>query len=104
MEKGYHISGSDDAIFKLEDGSSIEGKEAVIKFISDAYSVVDIKDYQVAVNFAVKGDNGDEWVLLWDNGKVVTAEGEASNYNWMESFQFDGDKIIQMNQFSKPRN
>jgi hypothetical protein len=95
---------SDDAIFKLEDGSSIEGKEAVIKFISDAYSVVDIKDYQVAVNFAVKGDNGDEWVLLWDNGKVVTAEGEASNYNWMESFQFDGDKIIQMNQFSKPRN
>ena len=94
---------SDDVVFNLEDGSSIKGKETVIKFIYDNYSIADIKDYQVAVNFAVKGDNGDEWVLLWDIGKVVTAEGTAST-DWMESFQFDGDKIIQMNQFSKPRN
>ena len=75
-----------------------------MKFISDTYSAVDIKDYNVAVNFAVTGDNGDEWVLLWDNGKVAAADGNVTSLNWMESFRFDGDKIAFINQFSKSRN
>jgi hypothetical protein len=56
------------------------------------------------VNLAVTGDNGDEWVLLWDNGSVVTEDGASSSFNWMESFQFENGKIVMMNQFSKPRN
>ena len=95
---------SENVVFNLSDGSSIEGKEAAIKHISDTYSTVDIQDYKVAVNLAVTGDNGDEWVLLWDNGKVVTAEGNISSLSWMESFRFDGDKISFINQFSKSRN
>ena len=95
---------TDDVIFSLEDGSSISGKESAVKFISDNYSSVEIQDYQIAVNLSVIGDNGDEWVLLWDNGKVVSDSGESSSYNWMESFRFEGDKIARMNQFSKPRN
>jgi len=95
---------SDDVVFNLSDGSSVEGKEEAMKFISDTYSAVDIKDYNVAVNFAVTGDNGDEWVLLWDNGKVVAADGNVTSLNWMESFRFDGDKIAFINQFSKSRN
>ena len=95
---------SENVVFNLSDGSSIEGKEAAIKHISDTYSAVDIQDYKVAVNLAVTGDNGDEWVLLWDNGKVVTAEGNISSLSWMESFRFDGDKISFINQFSKSRN
>ena len=65
---------------------------------------IDIKDYNVAVNFAVTGANGDEWVLLWDNGKTVTSDGKETSLNWMESFRFDGDKIAFINQFSKSRN
>jgi len=95
---------SDDVVFNLSDGSSVEGKEEAMKFISDTYSEVDIKEYNVAVNFAVTGDNGDEWVLLWDNGKVVAADGNVTGLNWMESFRFDGDKIAFINQFSKSRN
>ena len=95
---------SDDVVFNLSDGSSIEGKEEAIKFISDTYSGVDIKDYNVAVNFAVTGDNGDEWVLLWDNGKTVTPDGKETSLNWMESFRFEGDKIAFINQFSKSRD
>ena len=95
---------ADDVVFNLSDGSSVEGKEAAIQFLSDTYSGVDIQDYNVAVNLAVTGDNGDEWVLLWDNGNVVTPEGEETSLNWMESFRFDGDKISFINQFSKPRN
>ena len=56
------------------------------------------------VNLAVTGDNGHEWVLLWDNGSVKTSDGTSTAFNWMESFQFENGKIITMNQFSKPRN
>jgi K(+)-stimulated pyrophosphate-energized sodium pump len=95
---------SEDVIFNLSDGSSIEGKEAALKHITETYSEVDIQDYNVAVNLAVTGDNGDEWVLLWDNGKVVAADGNITSLNWMESFRFDGDKISFINQYSKSRN
>ena len=63
-----------------------------------------ILGYNVAVNLAVTGDNGHEWVLLWDNGSVKTSDGTSTAFNWMESFQFENGKIITMNQFSKPRN
>ena len=95
---------SEDVVFNLSDGSSIEGKEAALKHITETYSEVDIQDYNVAVNLAVTGDNGDEWVLLWDNGKVVAADGNVTSLNWMESFRFDGDKISFINQYSKSRN
>ena len=107
IKKDYESAGSflaDNVEFRLEDGSTIEGKENCIKFMVEAYSAVEIEDYNVAVNLAVTGDNGDEWVLLWDNGSVVTEDGASSSFNWMESFQFENGKIIMMNQFSKPRN
>ena len=82
----------------------MSGKESVIKHVKESYSQIEIEDYNVAVNLAVTGDNGDEWVLLWDNGKVVSDNGDVSSLNWMESFMFDGDKISFINQFSKSRN
>ena len=107
ISKDYEMAGSylsDDVVFALEDGSRLEGKEKCMQFMIEGYSSIEIQDYQVAVNLAVTGNNGDEWVLLWDNGKVVTTEGEETSLNWMESFQFDGDKISFINQFSKTRN
>ncbi|MBC8455169.1 MAG: sodium-translocating pyrophosphatase [Flavobacteriales bacterium] len=107
INKDYEKVGNylaDNVVFNLEDGSSIEGKEAAIKFMLDSYADVDIKDYKVAVNFSVVGDNADEWVLLWDNGTIVSKNGEGSSFSWMEAFQFEGDKIIVLNQYSKPRN
>ena len=95
---------SDSVVFALEDGSRLDGKEACMKFMIEAYSSISIEDYFVAVNLAVTGSNGDEWVLLWDNGKTVTSDGKETSLNWMESFRFDGDKIAFINQFSKSRN
>ena len=92
---------SEDVVFNLSDGTLIEGKESAMKHISDTYSVVDIEDYSVAVNLAVTGDNGDEWVLLWDEGKIVQSDGESTIKSWMESFRFDGDKINFINMYSK---
>jgi len=104
--KEYDKAGSylaENVVFALEDGSQIEGKEKCINFMKDVYSSLEIQDYKVAVNLAVTGDNGDEWVLLWDNANVVTESEEATSFNWMEAFQFINGKIVFMNQFSKPR-
>ena len=91
-----------DITFNLDDGSSMQGKETILSFLKEVYSKMDILDYQVGVNLSVVGDNGDQWVLLWDNATVVTETGEKSAFAWMEAFMFEGDKIIFMNQFSKP--
>ena len=107
IKKDYKSAGSflaDNIEFYLEDGSTITGKENCMKFMEEAYSAVELEDYNVAVNLAVTGNNGDEWVLLWDNGSVKTSDGTSTAFNWMESFQFENGKIITMNQFSKPRN
>ena len=92
---------SEDVVFNLSDGSLIEGKESAMKHISDTYSEVDIEDYSVAVNLAVTGDNGDEWVLLWDEGNIVESNGKSIIKSWMESFRFEGDKINFINMYSK---
>ena len=106
INKDYEIAGSylaDNVVFALENGTRLEGKEKCMQFMIDGYSSIEIENYQVAVNLAVTGINGDEWVLLWDNATVVSNDGTSSSFNWMETFQFENDKIIFMNQFSKPR-
>jgi hypothetical protein len=106
INKDYERAGSflsDDVVFALEDGSRLEGKEKCLQFMIEGYSSIEIQDYQVAVNLAVTGDNGDEWVLLWDNANIVSKDGTSSGFNWMETFRFVDGKIVTMNQFSKPR-
>ena len=93
---------TDDVVFSLDNGSSLEGKESVLQFMKEAYSTVSINDYSVAVNFTVIGENGVEWVLLWDNATVETADGASSSYSWMEAFSFSGDKVNYLNQYAKP--
>ena len=107
INKDYEKAGSflsDDVVFALEDGSRLEGKEKCLQFMIEGYSSIEIQDYQVAVNLAVTGVNGDEWVLLWDNANIVSKDGTSSGFNWMETFRFVDGKIVFMNQFSKPRN
>lgn len=107
INKDYEKAGSylsDNIVFALEDGSRLEGKEKCMQFMIEGYSSIEIKDYQVAVNLAVTGDNGHEWVLLWDNANIVSKDGTSSGFNWMETFRFENGKIVAMNQFSKPRN
>ena len=77
INKDYEKAGSflsDDVVFALEDGSRLEGKEKCLQFMIEGYSSIEIQDYQVAVNLAVTGVNGDEWVLLWDNANIVSKD------------------------------
>lgn len=106
IKKDYEMAGNylaDNVVFSLEDGSILEGKEKCMQFMIEEYSSIEIQDYKIAVNLAVTGDNGHEWVLLWDNANIVSQDGVSSGFNWMEAFRLENGKIIRMNQFSKPR-
>ena len=73
----------------------MKGKETILQFMIDVYSSIEIKDYKVAVNLAVTGKNGDEWVLLWDNGTILSEDGTSASFRWMESFRFENGKIVE---------
>jgi len=107
INKDYKKVGSylsDNVVFALEDGTTLEGKEACMKFMIDGYSSIEIVDYQIAVNLAVVDENGDEWVLLWDSANIVSKDGASKRFNWMKTFRFKDGKINYTNQFSKPSN
>ena len=106
INKDYEKAGSylsDNVVFALEDGSRLEGKVECVKYM-ESYSSVEVEDYQIAVNLALLDENGDEWVLLWDNANIVSQDGTSAGVNCMETFRFINGKIDYMNQFSKPRN
>ena len=66
------------------------------------YSKVTFENYRVGVNLAVTGDNGDEWILLWDQVDVISQEGKKTSELYMEAFMILEGKIVLMNQFAKP--
>jgi hypothetical protein len=63
---------------------------------------VTFENYRVAVNLAVTGDNGDEWVLLWDQVDVISPDGKRTSELYVKAFMIVDGKIVLMNQFAKP--
>ena len=93
---------SDSVVFRNADGSTTEGIAAVKEVMETGYSKVTFENYRLGVNLAVTGDNGDEWVLLWDQVDVISPEGKKTSELYMEAFMIVGGNIVLMNQFAKP--
>ena len=93
---------SDSVVFRNADGSTTEGIAAVKEVMETDYSKVTFENYRVGVNLAVTGNNGDEWVLLWDQVDVISLEGKKTSELYMEAFMIVEGKIVLMNQFAKP--
>lgn len=87
---------TEDVVWSLPDGGRLEGRENVIKFLIDFWSSSIVENYNSAVHFAVKSNQGDQWVLVWDSQSV---NGELVSYQ--EAVQFEGDKIVFLNTFIK---
>ena len=93
---------SDSIVFRNADGSTTEGIAAVKEVMETVYSKVTFENYRVAVNLAVTGDNGDEWVLLWDQVDVISPDGKRTSETYVKAFMIVDGKIVLMNQFAKP--
>lgn len=92
---------ADSVVFRLGTGTSLSGKPAILDLMEKEYSQINIKNYKVQVNLPVVGENGEEWVLLWDNADIETPDGKSTKGYWMEAFQFKNGKIVTMEQFEK---
>ena len=93
---------SDSVVFRNADGSTTEGIAAVKEVMETDYSKETFENYRVGVNLAVTGNNGDEWVLLWDQVDVISLEGKKTSELYMEAFMIVEGKIVLRNQFVKP--
>ena len=92
---------ADDAIFYMEDGATIEGKSALLQFMGENFSQITLKNYSVGVSISVICENGDEWVLMWDQADIELPDGSVQKLDWMDAFQLENGKIVAMNGFVK---
>ena len=92
---------ADDAVFYMEDGATIDGKSALLQFMNENFSQITLKNYSVSVSISVIGENGDEWVLMWDQADIEMPDGTIQKVDWMDAFQIENGKIVAMNGFVK---
>lgn len=92
---------ADDAIFYMEDGATIEGKSALLEFMGENFSQITLQNYSVGVSISVIGENGEEWVLMWDQADIKMPDGSIQKADWMDAFQIENGKIVAMNGFVK---
>jgi len=91
---------ADTAKFWMEDGTTINGKDSMMKFVEANFSKINVKNYKQAVSIPVVGENGHEWVLIWDEADVE-ADGKTTRVLWQDGFRFSNGKIVVINGFVK---
>ena len=92
---------ADTAVFYNEDGTTIKGKTAMIDFMKKNYAPYTFKNYKVSVTFPVVGDNGHQWVIMYDEADLIAPDGKSQYFQWVDAYRFDGDKIVGFNGFGK---
>jgi hypothetical protein len=102
--KDYAKVGSfiaDTGVFYNEDGATIKGKAALIEFMQKNYAPFNFKNFNVTVSLPVVGDNGEQWVLMWDKADVESPDGKSQKFEWVDAYRFDNGKIVTFNGFGK---
>lgn len=92
---------SDTALFDNEDGTTIKGKAGILEYMEKSFSGVTFKNYQIAAIIPVVGENGHQWVDVWDEAELVTPDGKSQNYRWVDAFQIEGGKVVHFVGFGK---
>lgn len=92
---------ADTVVFNNDDGTSLKGKAALLDYMQKSFAPLNFKNYKVGVTFPVVGDNGHQWVIMYDEADVVTPDGKSQNVQWVDAFRFDGGKIVGFNGFAK---
>ena len=104
FEKDFKAAGdmlSDTALMNGEDGSTIKGKDSIIAYMVKNFSGVTFTNYQIAAIIPVVGENGHQWVDMWDEADLVFADGKTQKVQWMDAFRFENGKIVHFVGFGK---
>jgi predicted SnoaL-like aldol condensation-catalyzing enzyme len=92
---------SDTALMNAEDGSVVKGKDSIIAYMEKNFNGVTFTNYSIVGIFAVVGENGHQWVDMWDEADVVMADGKTQKVQWMDAFRFVDGKIVHFAGFVK---
>ncbi len=104
IAKDFAVMGdwlADDVVFQMDDGSTIEGKAVLLDFMEQNFSQITLENYSVGVSMSVVGENGHEWVLMWDEADLVMPDGTSQKVEWMDAFRLENGKVLVMNGFVK---
>lgn len=104
FEKDYKAAGdmiSDTATYQVEDGSTIKGKDSILAFMEKSFVGITFKDFKIAAIYPVVGENGHQWVNVWDEAELVFADGKSQKFQWMDTFRFENGKIVHFVGFGK---
>ena len=94
---------SDTAVFNNEDGSILKGKPAIMDFMKKNFSAINIKNFKIIGIIPTVGENGHQWVNIWDQADVELPDGTTQKLLWMDAFRFENGKVVYFNGFVKPR-
>ncbi len=92
---------SDTALFNNEDGSTIKGKADILAYMEKSFEGLTFKNYQIAAILPVVGENGHQWVDVWDEADLVTSDGKTQKVQWVDAFRFENGKIVHFIGFGK---
>ena len=104
IEKNFTAVGdmiSDTALMNAEDGSTVKGKAGIMEYLEKSMTGVTLTNYSIVGIFAVVGENGHQWVDMWDEADLVFADGKTQKVAWMDAFRFEGGKIVHFAGFGK---
>lgn len=104
FEKDFVKAGellSDTVTFNNEDGSTLKGKAAVVEYMQKNFTGLTFKNYQIAAIIPVVGENGHQWVDLWDEAEITTPDGKSQKAQWSDAFRFENGKIVQFVGYGK---
>lgn len=94
---------SDTAVFNNEDGSVLKGKPAIIDFMKKNFSAIKIKNFKIIGIIPTVGENGHQWVNIWDQADVELPDGTTQKLLWFDAFRFENGKVVYFDGFVKKR-
>ena len=104
FEKDFKAAGdmmSDTATMNADDGSVLKGKAEIIGYMEKNFAGITFKNFQIIAIMPVVGENGHQWVNVWDEAVLEMADGKSQKYQWVDSFRFLDGKIVFFNGFGR---
>lgn len=92
---------ADTAVFEMEDGTTVKGKANLMDYVKKNFSVLTFNNFEIGAIIPVVGENGDQWVDIWDRADVTTPDGKTQKYLWQDAYKFQDGKIVQFLGFGK---
>ncbi len=92
---------ADTATYNAEDGTTLKGKAAIVEYMEKGFTGITFKNYKIAAIIPVVGENGHQWVDIWDEAELETADGKSQKMQWMDAFRFENGKIVHFVGFGK---